>query len=452
MLLKAKYVFPVSELPIKDGCVVVHDNKIVEVGKSADVEKHYPTDETIDLGLAGIMPGFVNLHTRLERTILRGTVADEPYSVWLSKTNKYASRLETNDRIDSSKLGCLEAIRCGTTTVADIATDSGAYSAIQNSGLRGIVYREVAALEKNRVEFALSGAKEDIEKWEKNKETDRVEVGISPASPFQNHPKVFGACAKYANDNSLPLTIRLAGSLEEYNFIMRGMSMSKLSNPDVVNTKYVENPPWLPFGVSPVEYVKNWGAFECQNASIIHGIHVNEQDINTLKDYHVGICSCPASEAQLGMGATPVSEYIQAGIAIGFGTDSPAATEAADMLSELRFAMLLHRALNVKEYLRSSTVLRLGTLGGAKVLHMDDKIGTLQAGKLADIVAVDLSKTNQILDMNPVSALINSCTSANIILTMVDGNILFRDGKMTSDVHVDDLLSRLGHARQRVIK
>lgn len=452
MILIAKYVFPVCQKPLRDAGILVKDDKIAEVGNSSDLQIHYPDEEVIDFGKAAIMPGFVNLHTRIERTIIRGTVADEPYAKWLLSVLSRAVRLNSQDRKISAAVGCLEAIRSGTTTIADIANGDGSVNAINESGLRGVVYRETGAMDSSRINHAINMAEREIDEWQDAFASDRINVGIAAASVFENHPKMYKEISALASRCNLPVTMRLAGSKEEIAFIKRGTRMFKFVDPGIVEREYVETPPWLPFGVSSVEYAKNWGAFDSDQVSIIHGIHVDNNDISTIQNYNVGICSCPGSEAQLGMGAAPVSEYMLGNVPIGFGTDSPAATEATDMLSEMRFAMLMHRALNVQKYLRSSTVLELGTLGGAKVLGLDDKIGSLEIGKQADVTAVDLSRSNQILEMNPISAVINSCTAHDVVFTMVAGKILYKDKQFHNQINLDNLYSKFTGIRDKMIK
>lgn len=452
MLLKAKYVFPVSDVPIENGAVLVEGNIIKEVGRCSDLRIHHPHEEVMDLGQAALIPGFVNLHTRLERTLLRGIVADEPYAKWLYTTMKLRRRLNVQDRADSCMLGCLEALRCGTTTIADIAEGSGSLKAASETGIRAVVFRETVAVDGQRIGFAINQAKREIAGWQDSVASDRVRVGITPGQTFDTHPKIFREIATLSRDMNIPLTLHLAGSIEEQEFIERGKSVYHMHDPGVVESEYAEIAPWLPFGVSPVKYALNWGAFESDDVSVIHGIHVSDDDINILKSHRVGICSCPGSEAQLGMGAAPLVEYLKAGLNVGFGTDSPAATEACDMLNEMRFSMLLNRAITTRNYIRSSTVLRLGTLGGAKVLGLDDKIGTLEAGKIADIVAVSLARTNQILEMNPTSALVNRCVGADVLMTMVDGKILYDHGEYKTNIDLEVLRNRLRVARDKVSK
>ena len=450
MILTAKYVFPISQKPIEDAGVLVRGDKIVEVDYTTNLTKHYPNEEVKDLGQAAIMPGFVNLHTRLERTLLRGTVADEPYTSWLLKYMNYSSKMSKRDKYDSARIGCLEAIRSGTTTVADMASTDGTVNAVNDSGLRAVVYRDVCSPDKNRVDSVMEHVTRDIHAWQDKANSDLVQVGITPSTVFETHPLIYAKASELAAKENLPLQLRLGGSVEELEFVELGTSIFKSSEKHYVRLGYVETPPWLPFGVRPVEYVKNWGAFDADNVSVVHAIHVNDNDIRTLKSHGVGIASCPGSEAQLGMGYAPVSDFLQLGIPVGFGSDTPAASEASGMLREMRIALLLHRANDVHNFLRSSTVLRMGTLGGAKVLHMDDKIGTLEPGKLADITAVDLTKSLQIIELNPISAVINSCSTSDIMLTMVGGNILYENGEFTQDVDYDDLFDKVRSTRAKL--
>ena len=450
MILTAKYVFPISQKPIEDAGVLVRNGKIVEVDKSAKLLAHYPDEEVKDFGQAGIMPGFINLHTRLERTLMRGTVADEPYAQWLLKYDRLSTKMSKRDKYLAACIGCLEAIRTGVTTVADIAFTEGPVRAIDEYGLRGVIYRDACSPDKDRVPHVIKKVERDIEDWSEMGDSERLSVGLTPSAAFETHPLMFTEAAKLATKKNIPLQLRLGGSIEELEFISRGTSMFKSKNEDYVELNYVETPPWLPFGVRPCEFIKNWGGFEADNLSVVHAIHVDDNDIRTLREAHAGICSCPGSEAQLGMGVAPIHEFVQAGIPVGFGSDTPAATETHGMLPEIRFAMLLHRAMNFKRFFRSSTALRMGTLGAAQVLHKDDEIGALEAGKKADIIAIDMSHSLQIIELNPISAIVNSCTSSDIMFTMVGGNVLYEGGEFSFDVDIERLFYKLRETRDKI--
>ncbi len=450
MILSAKYVFPITAEPIAGGAVRIKDERIADVGDMATLVQRYPDEEIRDFGMAAIMPGFVDLHTRLEKTVLRGLVADQPYAKWILSVIEKSTRMENADWYDSAVVGGLDALSSGITTVGDISSSGAVLKAALALGLRSVIYREVGAMDKMRVDYAMHSAKKDIQLWREKTQGTNVRIGIAPAAIYANHPQVFGRVSALATEEDLPVAIRLAGSREEFNFVMRGSSMFAVDNMDVETRGYVEIPPWLPFGVTPVRYALNWGAFDAPNVMVIHAVHIDDDDIRKLVEKDVAICTCPRANAQLGMGVAPLSELLQAGLRIGLGTDSPAATESTDMLSEMRTGLLLHRARDTRRFLDAATVLEMATIGGARALKMEDEIGSLEIGKRADIIAVDLSSTHQSPDVNPMSAVVNTCSVADIMMTMVNGKTLYETNHWHVGVEVAKSIARVIEIRTKL--
>lgn len=450
MLLSAKYVFPVTSEPIAGGAVLVRGNKIVDVGKYEVLKYRYPDEEMVDFGLAAIMPGFVDLFTKLEMSVMRGVVADEPYMKWMLSLLNKAQHLELKDWHDSAVLGGLDALSSGITTIADITGTSAQLEAVKKLGLRSVIYKEVGAMDKMRIDYAMHSAERDIDKWLEEADSDLIEIGVAPAPIYANHPEIFQRINELAIKNNLPVAMRLAGSREEYNFVMYGSSMFSVDTMDVEARGYVEIPPWLPFGVTPVRYALNWGAFDAPNVMLIQAVHVNDEDIQKLREHDVAICTCPRANAQLGMGVAPLGEFLKAGLRVGLGTDSPAATESTDMLNEMRMCLLLHRATNTRSFLDSSTVLEMATIGGARALRLDDKIGSLEVGKLADIIAVDLSSSHQSAETNPISAVVNTCSNSDVLMTMVNGNILYEKNHWSVGLEVAKNIARVIEIRAKL--
>lgn len=450
MLLSAKYVFPITSDPISGGAVLIRDNKIKDIGEFETLKYRYPEEETIDFGLAALMPGFVDLYTRLEHSVMRGLVADQQFSQWMVSIAEKSQRLENSDWCDSAVLGGLNAISSGITTIADITATGAALQAVNKVGLRSVIYREVGAMDKMRINHAMHTAERDIEQWKSDVDADRIEIGISPAPIYMNHPEVFQRISDLADREKLPVAMRLAGSLEEYKFIMYGSSMFGVDIMDKSTRGYVEIPPWLPSGVTPVRYALNWGAFDSPNVMIIEAIHVNDEDIKKLKEHDVAIATCPKVNAALGMGIAPLSEFVQSGIRLGLGTGSPAAIESLDMLSEMRIGMLVHRANNPRRFIDSTKMLELSTIGGARALKIEDKVGSLEIGKLADIIALDLSSSHQSPEANPISAVVNTCTTSDILMTMVDGKILYEKNKWNVDIEVARNIARVIEIRSKL--
>lgn len=450
MLICAQYVFPVTSDPITNGAVLVRDGKVRDVGQADMLKLRYPDEETVDYGLAAVMPGLVDLHTRLEKTVLRGVAHDVPYATWILSILELGSRLEVSDWYDSAILGGLDALSSGITTVADITSTGAACTAAQKLGLRGVIYREVAAMDKSRVPYAIRSAENDILHWREEVDQDRITIGIAPGAVYAIHPSVFTQVSECARKMNLPVAMRLAGSREEYNFVKRGSSMFAVHTMDDSKRGYVEIPPWMPTGVTPVRYALNWGAFESSNVLVIHAVHVDDDDIKKLREYNVSICTCARSNAQLGMGIAPLGAFLRAGLNVGFGTDSPAATESIDMISEMRMSMLIQRAFDTRRFLDSSTVLELATIGGARALGIDDKVGSLEIGKCADLIAVDLSSSYQTPDADPVSAVVNTCSSSDVLMTMVDGKTLYEKNQWHVDVDVAKNIARVIEIRAKL--
>lgn len=450
MLICAQYVFPVTSDPITNGAVLVRDGKIRDVGQADMLKLRYPDEETVDYGLAAVMPGLVDLHTRLEKTVLRGVAHDVPYATWILSILELGSRLEVSDWYDSAILGGLDALSSGITTVADITSTGAACTAAQKLGLRGVIYREVAAMDKSRVPYAIRSAENDILHWREEVDQDRITIGIAPGAVYAIHPSVFTQVSECARKMNLPVAMRLAGSREEYNFVKRGSSMFAVHTMDDSKRGYVEIPPWMPTGVTPVRYALNWGAFESSNVLVIHAVHIDDDDIKKLREYNVSICTCARSNAQLGMGIAPLGAFLRAGLNVGFGTDSPAATESIDMISEMRMSMLIQRAFDTRRFLDSSTVLELATIGGARALGIDDKVGSLEIGKCADLIAVDLSSSYQTPDADPVSAVVNTCSSSDVLMTMVDGKTLYEKNQWHVDVDVAKNIARVIEIRAKL--
>ena len=201
-----------------------------------------------------------------------------------------------------------------------------------------------------------------------------------------------------------------------------------------------------------MRYALNWGAFESPNVMMVHAVHVNDDDIQKMRAYDVSVCVCPRANAQLGRGTAPLGDFLQAGLRVGFGTDSPAATDSTDMISETRMCMLIQRATDRRLFLESAKVLELATLGGARALKMDDAIGSIDIGKRADLIAVDMSSSHHSAGIDPVSTVVNTCSASDVIMTMVDGKVLYEKNRWNVDVEVAKNIARVIEIRSKLRK
>ncbi len=426
MILTAKWILPITSEPIEDGAVRVLDGKIVALGKKVALTQSYLEEERLDFGQAVILPGFVDAHTHLEFSIFRGICDDLPFSHWKLQLTKKSNSLSWNDWKISAELGVLEAIQSGITCIADITATGASLEAAKKGGLRGIIFVEVSEMNHLKVGEVLSEAKEKVAQWRDKTKNTNLKIGISPYSVYNACPQLFQKVSEYACKEKLLLGLHLAGSKDEYNFVKYGSG--PLAN-EYRELKGWQNLLWQPLGVSPVKYLENWDVFEAEVLAV-HCIQVNDYDIDVLKRYGVSIAHCPKCSAKLGMGVAPLSKFLKRGLNIGIGTDSPASNNTMDFFDEMRVGLLLQRGIaqDVNE-LSAKKFVELATLGGAKALRLEREIGSLEEGKKADLIAVDLSHSHQVPAMEPYSALVYTANQENILLTMVGGKILYLNGE-----------------------
>ena len=416
MLLCAEHIIPVTQPPIDDGAVLVRDGRIVEIGGAQRMKSRYPEEEVRDFGRAAIMPGFVDCHTHLEYTALRGIVHDVPYAEWLAHEHAKADMMTRDDRYDSALLGGMEMLSGGVTTVADFTGTGASREAVRDLGLRSVIYRSVGVPEKSKVDSTIAEAIEDIRVWEKDSDADLTRIGIAPKALHACHPTVFRKVNQVAEEMNLPVAMHVAGSYEEYQYIKNGSTPLSVRGIDAGDDSLTDRPMWLPTGVTPVNYALNWDAFRSKDVLAVHCVHVDDDDIAKLKEYDVAIAVCTRCNAQLGMGLAPLQQFLQAGIRVGLGTDSPAATDTSDMFTEMRLATLIHRAVDRSDFLSASTMLELATIGGARALRMEDEIGSLEPGKLADMV---------ILGENPLEIAPERIRDIPILATLVGNRLVY---------------------------
>lgn len=407
-ILAAEWVLPISFPPIRDGALAIQDDLIVSVGTLDRVRTEFPDSPVSDLGGAALLPGFVNVHTHLELTRFRDTLEIADFPSWIAELVR-RKREETTreDLLNSTRLGCEEAIKSGITTVADTAESDVVFPALIESGLRGVVYQESFGPDPSVADESIRTLSEKLDSMIDR--PSRIRVGISPHAPYTISPELYRRVTALALERGLDLALHVAESADEISFMSDGSGAfsNALKKRDIV---------WTAPGVSTIEYLKELGVLEA-GPLLIHCVQASPSDFELMAANGARLAHCPKSNAKFGHGIADLIEARKAGVVCGLGSDSVASNNTCDLIEEARFCALLHRAAKRDaRLLPASEVLRLMTLDGARALKLDGAIGSLEAGKKADVIAIRLDKTN-----DPETSIVFSSSRSDVLMTMVDG-------------------------------
>lgn len=421
-ILAADHVVPISSAPIERGAVLIEGSLIRAVGKRSDIVEQFPAADLHDFGEAAILPGFVNCHSHLEITAMRGALDDveHDFRSWLLRLNSIREKWSDSDLNASAAAGAREGAEAGVTCFGDVGRMGHVgIKALKEAGLRGIVFQETEFSPDNRTandDFQALGAKFEALK---NEETDLVQVGLSPHSPYTVSSRLFEMIAQYSIINRVALTIHAAESQSEMELLTGGTGFFT----EVYAKFGVE---WHSPRSTPIEYLERLGVLSAQPL-LAHCVKVSQTDIQRISNYGARVAHCPKSNAKFGHGYAPFEQLQDAGIAVGLGSDSVASNNVCDLLEESRFAALSARNRDRSHrFVTAAEVLKIATLGGARALGLDTQIGSLEAGKQSDIAVVSLSHTAQRPVGDIQAALVFSSNARDVLMTMVAGIEIYR--------------------------
>lgn len=449
-LYSARWVLPDASSLIESGAVAVEGTQVVAIGKRDELINRFPEAQGRDFGEAAILPGFVNTHSHLELTAMRGYLEREEgdFFSWLRKlTVARLERMTPDDLYVSAAWGAIEAARSGVTCVGD-ASDAASSSmrALKSVGLRGTVYQE--AFGPNPAE-----ARENFEKLRekvarlREYETESVRLGVSPHAPYTVSAPQLELIAELAIAEKLPLMMHAAESEAESLFMLEGHGPFA----EGLARRGIE---WRAPGVSTIQYLARHGILSTPGTLLAHCIRVDSTDIETIKQAGASIAHCPKSNAKLGHGRAPFAAFVEQGIKVGFGSDSVASNNTCDMLEEARFAILTARGTvglgSTGQKLSAETALSVLTRGGARSLGLDALTGALVEGAQADITAIALDGAHQTPLHDALAALIFSSSGRDVLMTMVAGNVVFSDSRVHT-VDEDHLRARMKEIERKVI-
>ena len=403
--VSADWVVPVERPPIADGAVVIGDDgRIAAIGPRDEVGSDVHYAESV------ILPGFVNAHTHLEYDVYAGFGDGLGFADWIGLHVRRKQRIELEDMEAIARLGALHCLSSGTTAVGDCSFSGAAATACSELGLRGIVYLEVFGVDDDPIRDRFEPTRERIA----GVLSDEVRLGISPHAPYTCTIDLYRACAELG----LPVATHLAESDAETEFLRTGSgaweSFAELLVP--------------PPGTTGIRALAEAGLLD-SSVVAAHCVKADAEEIELLAEHDVAVAHCPRSNAMLGCGVAPLRDLREAGIRVCIATDSPASTPSFDMFDEMRAAIFASRAREGRpDALTAADALELATLGGARALGLDGELGSLVAGKQADLTVLSLAETAFIPWEDPVTGAVLGGSSEHVVATLVSGEPRYEKG------------------------
>jgi 5-methylthioadenosine/S-adenosylhomocysteine deaminase len=418
MLIEARWVVPVEPhgTVLEDHAVVIQDGRIVALLPTSDATARFTGGQQFTLRDHVLIPGLVNLHTHAAMTLLRGLADDLPLMTWL---RDYIWPVETKHVsaefvYDGTLLACGEMLQGGVTCASDMYFfPEAAARAFIDAGMR-------AAIGLIAVEFPSAYASDADDYLAKGlvlrdqlSDEDRISFCFAPHAPYTVSDQTFRRIATYAEELDLPIHVHLhetedeiKGSLETY-------------------------------GSRPLERLATLGLVT-ERLIGVHGVHLSSAEIDLLARNGCSVAHCPSSNLKLASGFAPVAALLAQGVNVGLGTDGAASNNRLDLLQEMRTAALLGKAVaRDAAAIPAHTALHCATLGGARALGLQDSIGSIAAGKAADLCAVSLAGIELRPCYDPVSHLVYACGREHVTHVWVAGDTVVQNQRL---VRLDPLI------------
>ena len=429
ILYCAQWVLPMSSPPIRGGCLAINGDQIAAVGTREQVLHRFPASEIRDLGEAVLLPGFVNAHSHLELTAMRGFLDEEEQNFfgWLRKLTTARHGMRADDLYLSAAWGACEAARAGITCLGD-SSDSAATSmaALKSVGLRGIVFQESFGPDPRLAVENFQSLQQKVSNL-RRLETATVRAGVSPHAPYTVCGPQLEMIAEFSIAEQLPLMMHAAESKSEEMLLRDGTGPFA----EGLTRRAIA---WQAPNTSTIKHLEKHRILEAKPL-LAHCINVDDGDLQLLKESGGKIAHCPRSNAKLGHGRAPLKNFLKHEVTLGLGTDSVASNNSADVLAEARFAILSARndgSPDELSRLSTDTGLRLATVGGAAALGLSGQIGELKEGMQADFVAVSFAGAHQLPSFDPVTTLLFASSGNDVKLTVVAGQEVYVDGRVTT--------------------
>ncbi len=405
-LLAADMVIPVSSEPIRNGAVVVDGGRIVDIGTSEKIEAAHPRLPEIRRPNSLILPGFVNAHTHLELSWTKGKIGGfEDFTGWLERLVTLKAGGVDQDLVeDSMRMGIRDAIESGVTTIGEISSlDFGGREILKESGMRIIAFLELF----DRVSKRLSSLE--------FKSEDLYEERPFPHAPYSCGPELLDAVFACARENAVAAGIHLGESPDEVDFLRNLPNEFERKIFPLIKKKSFKRPG----AETPMRYIDGFLRGGDIKLSAVHMVQVAAEDMEIVRSADIGVILCPRSNVLLNVGK-PNLRQLLGYERVGLGTDGLSSNSDLDFFREIRFLHDIMVEQGIPQSARMAVY--FATLGGARALFIEERTGSLEIGKSADIICVDHEGE---VDSDPYFCVVSS-NPQNLQFSMVGGNFVYR--------------------------
>lgn len=429
LLLLPQWVIPVeSEGALANHAVVVQDGCILDVLPADSAQTRYDATQTLALPDRALIPGLVNLHGHAAMSLFRGFADDLPLMAWLNERIWPAEKKHVSEAFvrDGTLLAAAEMLAGGITTCNDMYFfPQAAGEAFLQAGMRAILGMIVLERPSAYAPDADNYLARGLALRDELKDEPLLAFAFAPHAPYTISDATFGRINILAEQLGLPVHTHLHETADEIQDSLKQ------------------------YGARPLERLARLGLLG-PNFIGVHAVHVNEAEIGLLAQYGCHVAHCPTSNLKLASGIAPTFELMQAGVNLGLGTDGAASNNRLDLFAEMRLAALLAKGVSGDATaLSAAAALKMATLGAARALNLDDRIGSIVPGKRADLVAVDLRALPSQPVFDPVSHLVYVAGREDVTHAWVDGKLKLNE-RCLVNLEPDDLTARATYWRNKL--
>ena len=409
LIIEARWLCPIvpKNTLLEYQSVVIQSGKIIDVCDTSSALMLYQANELVKLTEHILIPGLINLHTHAAMSLMRGLADDKPLMSWLNDHIWPAEQAVLSEQYvqDASLLACAEMLSGGITCFNDMyfypqATATAANQAGIRANLGLVVLEFPTAYASDAADYLQKG----FDAHDSMRGSPLISTCIAPHAPYTVSNKTFETVLTYAEQLGLGIHTHLHETRDE------------------IEQSQAE------FGLRPLQRLAQLGLLG-PNFLAAHGVHLLDSEMDILAEYGCHIAHCPSSNLKLASGIAPIAKLLAKGVNVGLGTDGAASNNRLDIFAEMRLSALLAKGVNEDAtVIPAHQALEMATINAAKALGLDEKVGSIEIGKFADLTAVKLSEAGINPCYDPISHLIYTCGREHVSHTWVAGELRYSNG------------------------